>query len=131
MTPTTHGGARPGAGRPMSPARRLREAAPQLLEVAQTILLRLDLEAAEHPGQPFPCAALCADLRAAIAMNQPNHVLTVRWVLPDKSMSGQITRQCENLSDAPIEILNALALVPRAAYLDITITITPYEEETR
>lgn len=47
---------------------RLHRAAPNLLRIAQLILVRLDLAAAEgEPGAPFLCAALRPDLRTAIA----------------------------------------------------------------
>lgn len=46
---------------------RLHRAAPDLLRISQLILVRLDLEAAEHPGEPFPGAAWRPDLRTAIA----------------------------------------------------------------
>lgn len=47
---------------------RLIAAAPELLELCQTVLARLDLEAKElGEGAIFPCAAMRDDIRAAIA----------------------------------------------------------------
>lgn len=56
-------------------SRRLREehnaaisAAFELADTAKTVLIRLDLEAKEHPDTPFPANALREDLRRDIAL---------------------------------------------------------------
>jgi len=46
---------------------RLLAAAPDMFELCEAILRRLDLEAEERPGETFPCAAVRSDLRAVIA----------------------------------------------------------------
>lgn len=60
-----HGGVADGKGNDASEANaKLFTAAPELLEMCQRILLRLDLEPKEAV---FPCSAMREDIRAAIA----------------------------------------------------------------